>query len=102
MEKWRTWWWTLMGSAYSLMESVRERLSQSHWITSVGATEEYAAELAAMRLDMSLTDTVDDFPTVLVKLRLIEDTARDGIADICDRAIAMLENDVWWSGVRFT
>ena len=89
----------------SLTVSVRVLLSRftsdSNPMT-MGATEDYADELRAIRTDMELTDTVTDFPAALVKLRLIEDTARDRIAEVCDMAVNMLNNDVWWSGARFS
>ena len=63
-----------------------------------GATEAYAAELAQMAVEARYDD---EWYRTHMTLKSAEETARDGIADICTLAINMLNNDQWWEGRRY-
>lgn len=68
-----------------------------------GATESYAVELESLVLERKLDDT-GNFDGSWLRTHLdledIQATATERIGDICQLAINMLNNDVWWKSAR--
>ena len=65
----------------------------------VGANEAYGDELDSLIVDKKLDDTGNfDASWLRVHLDLedIEATAKERVSDVCQMAINMLNNDVWW------
>lgn len=64
-----------------------------------GATEDYYTELHSMVIEQELDDT-GNFDGSWLRTHLdledIQQTANERIGDICQLAINMLNNDVWW------
>ena len=64
-----------------------------------GATEGYYTELHSMVVEKELADT-GNFDGSWLRTHLdledIEATAKERVSDICQMAINMLNNDLWW------